>query len=292
MIRKRLFYILVTSIALLTLFLIAIEWSSRIFQIDVLFRVIESLNVLFYVSIFFFAVIIVTLWMYHLPIQTEMKDHKKLKVLKGCIITGIIGYILVLGSQSNVLYRQVYIEQFIEDAQTTQASTKKLPEIKIIGSVSQDRIEFFIYEGLRNQPTILLEGVEYIILCHNDEFKQLKENLGLDDALAFATSYNNAIYIDASLSSFHRIVTHELAHIYDFKHNSISKSKDFGIIYKQFANNPKRKAFDSIINVEYALTSPSELFAELSDAYYNASNQLYAIDHTIYEYLYKIYKED
>lgn len=288
---KRILTIICTSFVLLIVYLLAMQGNAQFFDLTTTIQVLQSLHILFYLSIVFFATILVVLWTYPVLKESDSKKEKlKFKGFQIITLVGVSFYMLLLGSQSSMLYRQVYMEASIQNARVSRLSSNSSIQIKVIGAVSDTSVSYFMYEGLGNQPGILLEGIEEIVLCEHNEFQEIRRKMGLDEALAFSTSYNNMIHLDASLSSFHRVLTHELAHIFDFKHGMISRSESFDALYQSLKNDEEVYRLSAIMNVEYALSSSSEMFAELSDAYFNDPIQLEHLSTSVYDYFNQVYR--
>ena len=149
-----------------------------------------------------------------------------------------------------------------------------IPPINIIGEIPKDKIDYIIEECIEKQPKALLEKTKLIHLCTHSEFEAIKKKLGIVQAVAFATSMDNNIYVDTSIYELRRVITHELAHNYDFQNGYISEQSWFIAKYNQMIKDSKFDSLYGVIDVAYARSDMNEFFAEVSDAYFNETDYL------------------
>ncbi|MDF9825258.1 hypothetical protein M2475_001728 [Breznakia sp. PF5-3] len=166
-----------------------------------------------------------------------------------------------------------------------------IPPIKVVGDIDSSEQSFIIKECIEKQPAILLEHTELIYLCSHEEFIKLRDKFYIGEAVAFATSLNNYIYIDTSVNGTFRVITHELAHNYDFKNGYLSSQDEFKEAFEEMSKAKEFNHLGYILNVEYAKTEPAEFFAEVSDAYFNKGDRLKELYPELYAYIDGIYKE-
>ncbi|MDQ0361040.1 zinc-dependent peptidase [Breznakia pachnodae] len=167
-----------------------------------------------------------------------------------------------------------------------------LPPINIVGDISEDKIDYIIRECIENQPEILLKETKLIHLCTHDEFESLKERMNVKQAIAFATSIDNNIYVDSSIYGLQRVITHELAHNYDFRNGYISGQSWFKAKYESMIKDDRFNSLHGVIDIMYARSDASEFFAEVSDAYFNRPHHLKKDFPELYELFNGIYKEE
>jgi len=201
------------------------------------------------------------------------------------IIIFVFGLLIVNSEKS----KQPITRAFADIKDGEYIEREGLPPINIVGEIPEDKIEYMIMECIEKQPKILLDQTQLIHLCTHEEFEELKQRMGIEEAIAFATSIDRNIYLDASIRGLQRVVTHELAHNYDFNNGYISGQSWFKKRYEKLISEESFSLLYDVIDVRYARSDVSEFFAEVSDAYFNrrqklksASKELYALFKEVY----------
>lgn len=205
------------------------------------------------------------------------------------IMTVVLGILIVSGNKES--QRSGY-DTLADIKDGDYIEMDGLPSINIVGEISQDKIDYIIRECIENQPKILLKETRLIHLCTHDEFESLKERINVKQAIAFATSIDNNIYVDSSIYGLQRVITHELAHNYDFQDGYISGQAWFQSKYEKMIKDERFHSLHGVIDIMYARSDASEFFAEVSDAYFNRSHHLKKYFPELYELFNGIYNEE
>ena len=153
--------------------------------------------------------------------------------------------------------------------------------VKLIGddSLKSGEVQDYIKKMIQQQPEYLLNNCQTIYVCSKEKFKEFKEAENLENAYAFSTYSDRAVYVQLSTKDYDtKSLTHELWHIYDFTHGDpttdSSNLEDFQKLYKE---NP-----NSI--TEYGSTSSREFFAEAGVMYIYEPEQLLKQNVDVYYY--------
>lgn len=227
-------------------------------------------------------------------ISTKAQRYISRLILIAFLITSVVyGGYTYSRTKSAIAYKNldevVKQEDIVDNMELIRM--EGIPPIHIIGNVSAVNQKYIIEKCIVNQPAVLLATTELINICSHHEFEKLKASLDIEEAVAFATSYDNYIYIDCTAYEMKRVITHELSHNYDFQQGYLSQQKQFTKFYNETKDSEQFASLYVILNVEYAKSSASEYFAELSDAYFNEGKALNVLYPEAYTYMQTVYKE-
>lgn len=235
----------------------------------------------------------------HLPKSNGMKRNVLL-------VLNIIGLILTF-SPIYIQYRQVKEIQrenlaLIEDTynqiiEEEYIKIQNLPLIHIVGNskLKVGDVQRYLNEFVKTQPQFMLNNCHQINLCEPKKFDKYAAKNDVDmnndgyGVYAFASRDDLSITLQVDPDEYNDqagIVTHELAHIYDYTHFSKSTMTspvinwDWIHLYKSV---PECLG-------DYGSTDPCEFFAEATQMYVHEPEELQDTNMDIYNYLNNLYK--
>lgn len=226
------------------------------------------------------------------------KRSKSLRWLNILTIIVIIGAMVYVGlgqkeesEQHSFGFEEMSEARRIIGDDNEVVENEGIPPVQIVGDIDKETVDVFIKNDVLPQPKLLIEDTALIYLCSHERFLELCDSFHMEGVVAFTTSINNYIYIDVSTYDLRRVVTHEMAHNYDYKNGAISKRADFIDYYNEVIHTDEFKSLLPILNVEYAASDPTEFYAEVSDAYFNKTKSLEVAYPSLFVYFDDIYKE-
>ncbi|MFV0380819.1 MAG: hypothetical protein ACK5KR_01070 [Breznakia sp.] len=232
-----------------------------------------------------------------LDVEAFQKQQQRLFMLPIiiiCTITmGIVGVATIQlqrASMSSVFDQVEIFEKYDTMANDEQVIYEETwPAIRVIGKVDTTYVERLKQAYIYTQPKILLENVGTFFLCDDVAFQEVTKDFHMEDEMTVAFALKNRDYVFLNIKKYNigETITHELGHLYDFTQGDISETKQFQKLFNDAKDNGLEDAY-IISNIEYALSSPAEFFAEVTSAYFHYPDEL-KVYPALYFYMESVY---